>query len=482
VGTVSNLQSELLSSSSAETTFFNHLTKVAAAGKARGNHSRTLDVRSGKPQFRPLLVGYNGAANTGADVRVIEMLRQFEVIFGHLDYQPILMIAGNHFDHPVFERIQKTCVKGYFPDFLSESAHTYNGSIVCEGSMFTSTFSDGLAGMFAGTLGYAAALGDLSVGYGAEASTMSPALENFVRDSCKDSLVIARTAKSAEILTGLDIRTKSGADTAWAFEPLPDIETCPFRKAGWNGSDKLAALCPINPFCWPIVVDVERAKATRSIRDEHQFGEISFHSWSTASEQKYSNYLAGFVALVQWMQSHHYFPVMVGMQDLDKSTCLRLNACLHSKIPLFVRGSSTVDEIVSILHKSDMIVSSRYHATVLGISGGTPTIGVSMDSRIHSLFVENNLEEWVVQCDTEFLGERLIERVHAAQSFRHDLADKYSAITANQIRAFGQMGIDLLDEAIATYENVPPSPLARSWDLFLPPLSTRIQTLLTQYT
>ena len=115
------------------------------------------------------------------------------------------------------------------------------------------------------------------------------------------------------------------------------------------------------------------------------------------------------------------------------------------------------------------------------MAAGTPCIGVSMDSRIDSLFAENGLEEWLVPCQAERLGARLIERASNAGKNTEALADRYGLLAARQIRAFGQMGRDVMAEAVATYADFPPSPLADSWDAHLPPLSARVEKLLCRY-
>lgn len=478
-----SLTTEFLQSAAPEQTFLRHLQSGIEHARRKKNRRSLAVASSGQVIFRPLLLGYNGAANTGADVRVIEMLRQFNRIFGHATFDPILVAAGSDFDHAEFAKVRKLRMASYLPNFLAESSDTFSGIVACEGSMFTSTFSDSLTGTFAGGIGHAAALGHLGIGYGAEVSTMTPVLENFVEAACADALVIARNAGSFDKLKKLGIRAHIGTDPAWTFEPAMQDSQCPARKAGWNGRDPMAVLCPINPFCWPLVIDLPKAR-TQYIAGayaEGQYNDISFHSWSEESARRFDTYLTELAKLVTWLKDRKYFPVLVGMQDIDKGSCARLNRILPTPLPILVRGSNSIDEITAVLHKSALIVSSRFHAAVIGMAGGVPCIGVSMDSRIDRLFSENGLGEWVMPCTSENLGELLIARACMAEKWSEALKDRYGRVMAEQIRAFGNMGIHMMNEVCDTYRNFPRSPLTASWDAYLPPLSPRIEKMMNRY-
>ncbi|MGZ3240559.1 MAG: hypothetical protein ACXWIN_11525 [Burkholderiaceae bacterium] len=74
-----SLATDFMASPSPETLFMQHLA-CGIADARRLHKRRTLragaaHLKSRTPVFRPLLLGYNGAANTGADACVIEMGR-----------------------------------------------------------------------------------------------------------------------------------------------------------------------------------------------------------------------------------------------------------------------------------------------------------------------------------------------------------------------------------------------------------------------
>ncbi len=111
--------------------------------------------------------------------------------------------------------------------------------------------------MMIGTLGIASAQNKLSIAYGAEAGAMDPLLQKMCRRYCRDSLVITRNVESQAVLGKLGVPTELGTDTAWTFEPLGrEYGLKALRDAGWDGQTPVLAVCPINPFWWPVTASL----------------------------------------------------------------------------------------------------------------------------------------------------------------------------------------------------------------------------------
>ena len=146
----------------------------------------TARFQQGRP-LKILLAGYTGTRNTGADVRVEEMIRQFWTIFGEDELELSILTIDPELSAGYFPRVRQVQMPKIFPKFLSDECPRHHGVIACEGSMFKSKFASALSTMMAGALGLANVEGKLSVGYGAEAGEMDPGLQQFVRRQCKRS-------------------------------------------------------------------------------------------------------------------------------------------------------------------------------------------------------------------------------------------------------------------------------------------------------
>jgi polysaccharide pyruvyl transferase WcaK-like protein len=213
---------------------------------------------TGKPwkpgeKLKLLFAGYNGTRNTGSDIRVEEIVRQMQCILGAENISGTVMTQNFDLTRGYFSGSQQVHLPDVFPPFLHYEVPKHDGVVACEGSMFKSKFANALTAMIVGSLGIASAHNKLSVAYGGEAGAMDPLLQKMVKRYCHDSLVITRNAESQEILGKLGVATELGTDTAWTFQPLgPEYGRKALRDAGWDGSTPVLAVCPINPFWWPV--------------------------------------------------------------------------------------------------------------------------------------------------------------------------------------------------------------------------------------
>src|SRR5579863_4971276 len=204
-------------------------------------------------KLKLLFAGYNGTRNTGSDLRVEEILRQVRRILGGESVEFTVMTQDFELTRGYFGDAQQVHLPDVYFHFLHSQVRRSHGVVACEGSMFKSKFANALTVMMIGALGMASAQNKLSVAYGAEAAAMDPVVEKMCRRYCGDSLVITRNMESQEILAKLGVATELGTDTAWSFEPLgPDYGRKALRDAGWDGSTPVLAVCPINPFFWPV--------------------------------------------------------------------------------------------------------------------------------------------------------------------------------------------------------------------------------------
>src|ERR1700761_1588965 len=151
-------------------------------------------------KLKLLFAGYNGARNTGADVRVEEILRQVRYVLGPENLDLSIMTQNFDLTRGYFGDARQIQLPDVFPPFLHREVRKNDGVVACEGSMFKSKFANALTYMMIGSLGMASAQNKLSVGYGAEAGAMDPFVRKMCARYCKDSLVITRNVESEEIL------------------------------------------------------------------------------------------------------------------------------------------------------------------------------------------------------------------------------------------------------------------------------------------
>jgi polysaccharide pyruvyl transferase WcaK-like protein len=357
--------------------------------------------------------------------------------------------------------------------------------IACEGSMFKSKFANALTTMMAGSLGMAAVEGKLSVGYGGEAGEMDESLRHFVRKHCGESLVICRNEPSRKVLEALGVRTASGTDTAWTFEPQPpEVGARALREAGWDGKRSVLLVCPINPFCWPAGPDLVRGAALAlfgEFRSEH-YRSIYFHSWSEQAEQRFAAYLDALARGVrEFAKENDAFVACVGTEALDREACEGLAARLPHGAPVFVSDEYDMYTLVSILRQASLLVSSRFHAMVSTLPAGVPSVGVSMDERIANLLHDTGHKELLLKVSDSDLAARLLEAMRSAYARRSQLQEDARRFVPSQLHAMAKMGMDFEDELLRVYPSFPRRQVARTTLNYLPPLSRDLMQLMERY-
>ncbi len=123
---------------------------------------------------------------------------------------------------------------------------------------------------------------------------MDPLLQKMCKRYCSDSLVITRNIESQEVLGKLGVPTELGTDTAWTFEPLgPEYGRKALRDAGWDGATPVLAVCPINPFWWPVSASLAKwvAHSVAGAYEKSYYRTIYFHRSGSEVDASYETYL-----------------------------------------------------------------------------------------------------------------------------------------------------------------------------------------------
>lgn len=161
--------------------------------------------QKGKP-LKVLLVGYNGARNTGADARVVALVRQLDEMLGADNIEMTVMT------------LDKDSVRGYFPDHVRQWTFTtlffwsllracssHHVAILCEGSTLTTTFAKALSVFYCQAAGIMRRQGKPCIAYGPEVGHLEGWLAKLSHDMCQDTYFIVRTEESLQNLKALGL-------------------------------------------------------------------------------------------------------------------------------------------------------------------------------------------------------------------------------------------------------------------------------------
>lgn len=412
----------------------------------------------GKP-LKLLLAGYAGTRNTGADVRVDEMIRQFRHLFGDEHVEMSIYTLDKELTRGYFRTVQQILLPKVFPKTLYDTVHTHHAVIACEGSMFKSKFANALSTFMVGAIGLAAAEGKLAVGYGGEAGKMDPALQDLVRRYCQETLIIARNDASKGVLSELGVASRSGTDTAWTFDPSPpEVGHKILMDAGWDGVTPVLALVPINPFWWPVKPNLGRGvvNSFSGLYDESHYASIYFHAEGREVDDKQELYLTAIAdAVNEFRKTNDVFPVMFGSEQVDRIAGEALNEKLGGGFPVIVSDEHNMYDMVSAMRQARFMVSSRYHACVMTMSGGVISAGITMDERIRNLMIDRGSPELALEVEDPNLAENLLKVLHQMADNEESIRQGIDDCVYKNLQRMGEMGMILVDYVRARHPEFP---------------------------
>lgn len=435
-------------------------------------------------KLKLLFAGYNGTRNTGSDIRVEEIVRQVRQILGADNIAASVMTQNEELTRGYFGDARQVRLPDVFPPFMHSETTKNHGVIACEGSMFKSKFANAVTTMMVAGLGIATAQNKLSVAYGGEAGAMDPLLEKVCARYVRGSLVVTRNAESQEVLAKLGIASELGTDTAWTFEPLgPEFGQKALRDAGWDGRTPVLAVCPINPFYWPVKPSLAKslARVTAGAYKKSQYRTIYFHRAGKDVDAAFERYLSSMAAgIAGYRKTRTVFPVMVGMEMLDQEACERLAEKLGGT-PVFSSAKLNMFEMVSILRQCDRMLSSRFHAIVTSMPAGVPSAGVTMDERIGNLMRDRGHGHLLMKVDEPDLAEKIVVALHALDADAEEIRDACGRIVARNLQMMARMGVYFEEQVSRQYPEFPLRRGMLSWEDYLPPLSGDLRRLLEKH-
>ncbi|MBI3952021.1 MAG: polysaccharide pyruvyl transferase family protein [Acidobacteria bacterium] len=428
--------------------------------------------------------GYNGTRNTGADVRVEEMLRQIRHVLGENNVEFSVLTQNFDLTRGYFAKTTQVHLPDIFPPMLYREVPKYDGVVACEGSMFKSKFANALTTMMIGSLAIASAQNKLSVGYGAEAGYMDPLLAKMCARYCRQSLVITRNEESMALLRNLGISTELGTDTAWTFEPHgPEYGRKVLREAGWDERTPVLVVCPINPFWWPVKASVAKYAVhalTGAYKDSH-YRTVYFHNSGPAVTAAYNRYLTAISNAVDtFRKERRVFAVLMAMEALDTRACQQVSERLGG-VPIFTSYQYDMYQLVGVLRCCDLMVSSRYHGIVCCMPALVPSAGMTMDERIRNLMHERGHEHLLLEVDDPDLEAKLVHVMQILQKEREAIADGIGRTVAKNLKVMARMGVYFEQHVQRRYPEFPVRTGIPSWEDYLPPLSPTLRKLVEAY-
>ncbi len=373
---------------------------------------RYEEYSDGQP-LKILLVGYNGARNTGADARVVALTHQLEEALGAREFSLSVMTldeknVGGYFS----ESVRLLHLTTVFMCSLLRACSQHHAAILCEGSTLTPTFADALCVFYCEAAGVMKRQNKPCIAYGSEVGRLNGWLARLSSELCSNTYFIVRTEESLQNLETLQLKGHVGTDTAWTFydKEGEDWARQQLLKAGWDGRQPLMGVAPLNPFCWPVRPSLWRWLKACVTRDfSLQYDKLYFFSDSLERREQFKRYLSAMAsATSQYSMEHNAFVVILGMEKLDASVCEMLGQRIQSPHVVCTSKTCNVFQMTGLLRQLSILLTSRYHAAVLSMERAIPIVAVSIDARLNGVMREVGLSDHYLHQATDGNLERSI--------------------------------------------------------------------------
>jgi len=434
---------------------------------------RALDLlglginRKWKPgeKLQILLMAYSGARNTGAEVRVAELIDQVNQVLGEENVD-LNMMTLNLADSQEYFKSNRVNLKPmsyiFFWDVFKNVVQNHV-IVLVEGSCWKENFASALLYYFIFGTGLAAVLNKASFSYGVDAGPMNK-FNNFLSWAlCKDmDLIVTRSAEASDWVKKINLRAdKLRVDTAWTLRTKPlEWGTEELKKLGWDGRKPLLGLAMQNFFWWPIVPDFVRwLKGDK----EYNYRIIYYYDYDAEDRKQYESWRQTMAETLDWAaEKFGVQPVLIAMEALDHDSCMEVKA-LMKHAPLIVSCRTYVGvEIGSMLRSLSTLVTTRYHAMVLSMPGCVPFIGLSRDERIRGVMKETGLfGDYYVDYKTPDLSKVLQDKITRLLSAPEERKRVGKVIFDSLPYYFAQMALLGLDVRSVVKKRFPQAPIKK---------------------
>jgi len=396
-----------------------------------------------------LLMAYSGARNTGAEVRVAELIDQLNQVLGEDNVDLNMLTLKLEDSKEYFKDNKVNFVPMSYVFFWDVFKAVIKNQVVVlvEGSCWKENFAAALLYYFLFGMGLAAKLGKTSFCYGVDAGPMNK-FNNFLSWalSRKMDLIVTRSAEAGDWLRKIHLREDTlRVDTAWTLRAKPlEWGAAELKKLGWDGKKPLLGLAMQNFFWWPIVPDF--VKWIRGVK-EYNYRLIYYYDYDEDDRKKYEAWKNIMAATLDWAaEKYGIQPVLVAMEALDHDSCYEVKA-LMKNTPVIVSCREYVGvEIAAMLRNFTTLVTTRYHAMVLAMPGLIPFIGLSRDERIRGVMKETGLyDDYYVDYQAERLPEVLKQKLDRLLANPDERRRAGEVINAHLPYYFAQMAMLGLD-------------------------------------
>ncbi len=343
-----------------------------------------------------LLVGYNGANNTGAEAKLLAIIDEVRSVLGPDAYLTIPSLNEGNLRRYLKEsptlKIKSVRPSIFFWDirkFVKEN----DLIMLVEGSCYMDTWGSALLWYYLLATRYAHSMKKPCIAYSVDAGAASRFNAWLIRrEASKTNLILARTQHAADRLKNWKVKApiEVTADNAFAFHPNPTDAGLLHRV--WPEASHVVGVAAEDIYRWPVVI---RPWGPKKFRYRWPY----YYTHTRASLEK-TELLADVLAVQadEIIENYGKSVALLSMEGLDADFANKVQSLMKhaDKTKVFTSSDYNASQMTSILRSLDALITSRYHAGVLSLANHVPQTAIGHDLRIRDLYSDLGIEEFFV--------------------------------------------------------------------------------------
>lgn len=361
------------------------------------NHTEDNEENSNKIIQKVLLMGYNGANNTGSETRLISIIEDVKRVLGPEVSITIPTLNEKNLRRYVKEdsKLIIAPIPSIYFFAIKKLVKDHDLVMLVEGSCYMDTWTSALLWAFLWTTRCADYYKIPCLAYAVDAGDLSNLNQFLVkREASKTDLIITRTSYAAAKLhkMGVTAPIMQTADCAFTFQTeskdhkmlqkIWDKEVLPEPSRGFVG------LAIIDFYLWPVVI--------RPWGPKENLYKWPYYFSRSSKRIRGSEDLA-----INWadeadriVEKHGKNIAIICMEELDEPLARKIvKKMKHSKnTHVFSSSEFNASQMTEILRNLDLLVTSRYHAAVLSLEAHVPQIAVGHDPRLKGLYKDLKMD------------------------------------------------------------------------------------------
>jgi len=361
------------------------------------NNAHITDHKPPKKYKKVLLMGYNGANNTGSETRLISIIEDVRNVLGNDVELTIPTLNEKNLRRYIEEdeHLKIVPIPSIYFFALKNIIKKQDLVLLVEGSCYMDTWTSALLWAFLWTTRCASKYGISCIAYAVDSGELSKFNRFLVRrEANKTDLIITRTKYAGDRLREIGVKApiKNTADCAFSFET--NFEDRNILKKIWNSKnhDPMAGfvgIAVVDFHLWPVVIRPWGRK-------EDLYKWPYFFSRSKAGiikSRKLSDNWAKEADRI--VEQHHKNLIIICMEELDEKIAIEIkNKMKHSERAMIVSARTyNASQMTEILRSLELLITSRYHAGVLSMKNSVPQIGIGHDHRLKGLYKDIKIDK-----------------------------------------------------------------------------------------